>query len=183
MWQDLWAALALMLVIEGILPFANPRGFRKMMQLVGEMDDGSVSLFFGDLSGKVYALDPTTGAERWVVVADEHPHVRITGTPVFHDGRLYVPVSSLEEVAGAMPDYECCTFRGGVAALDAASGETLWKTHTIAEAPTRRGPNPAGTERWGPSGAAIWSAPTLDPQSNTLYVATGLHDTRIAHRK
>ena len=39
MWQDLWAALALMLVIEGILPFANPRGFRKMMQLVGEMDD------------------------------------------------------------------------------------------------------------------------------------------------
>jgi len=39
MWQDLWAALALMLVIEGILPFANPRGFRKMMQMVGEMDD------------------------------------------------------------------------------------------------------------------------------------------------
>jgi uncharacterized protein YjeT (DUF2065 family) len=39
MWQDLWAALALMLVIEGILPFANPRGFRRMMQMVGEMDD------------------------------------------------------------------------------------------------------------------------------------------------
>ena len=39
MWQDLLAALALMLVIEGILPFANPRGFRKMMRMVGEMDD------------------------------------------------------------------------------------------------------------------------------------------------
>ena len=39
MWQDLWAALALMLVIEGILPFANPRGFRNMMRMVGEMDD------------------------------------------------------------------------------------------------------------------------------------------------
>jgi len=39
MWQDLWAALALMLVIEGILPFANPGGFRKMMQMVGDMDD------------------------------------------------------------------------------------------------------------------------------------------------
>jgi hypothetical protein len=39
MWQDLWAALALMLVIEGILPFANPSGFRKMMRMVGEMDD------------------------------------------------------------------------------------------------------------------------------------------------
>jgi uncharacterized protein YjeT (DUF2065 family) len=39
MWQDLWAALALMLVIEGILPFANPRGFRNMLRLVDEMDD------------------------------------------------------------------------------------------------------------------------------------------------
>ena len=39
MWQDLWTALALMLVIEGILPFASPRGFREMMRMVGEMDD------------------------------------------------------------------------------------------------------------------------------------------------
>lgn len=39
MWEDLWVALALMLVLEGILPFANPRGFRKMMQTVSDMDD------------------------------------------------------------------------------------------------------------------------------------------------
>ncbi len=39
MWQDLFAALALMLVIEGILPFASPGGFRNMMRMVGEMDD------------------------------------------------------------------------------------------------------------------------------------------------
>lgn len=39
MWQDLWVALALMLVIEGILPFANPGGFRNMMRMASEMDD------------------------------------------------------------------------------------------------------------------------------------------------
>ncbi len=39
MWDDLWVALALMLVLEGILPFVNPRGFRKMMQTVSDMDD------------------------------------------------------------------------------------------------------------------------------------------------
>jgi len=39
MWQDLWVALALMLVIEGILPFVNPRGFRNMLRMAGEMDD------------------------------------------------------------------------------------------------------------------------------------------------
>lgn len=44
MWQDLAAAVALMLVIEGILPFASPRGFREMMRVVGESDDRSLRL-------------------------------------------------------------------------------------------------------------------------------------------
>ena len=42
MWQDLGAALALILVIEGILPFANPNGFRNLMRMAGEMDDKSL---------------------------------------------------------------------------------------------------------------------------------------------
>ena len=42
MWQDLGAALALILVIEGILPFANPKGFRNLMRMAGEMDDKSL---------------------------------------------------------------------------------------------------------------------------------------------
>jgi hypothetical protein len=39
MWQELLTALALLLVIEGIMPFASPRGFRDMLRLVGEMDE------------------------------------------------------------------------------------------------------------------------------------------------
>ena len=61
------------------------------------------------------------------------PVARITGSPTFYDGRLYVPVASGEEGAGAAPTYECCKFRGSVVALDAATGKTVWKTYTIPE--------------------------------------------------
>ncbi|WP_456376588.1 DUF2065 domain-containing protein [Thiolapillus sp.] len=41
-WRDLWAALALMLVLEGILPFLNPGRFRNMLRMLDEMDDALV---------------------------------------------------------------------------------------------------------------------------------------------
>lgn len=44
MWQDLATALALVLVIEGILPFVNPRGLREMMRVVNESDDKSLRI-------------------------------------------------------------------------------------------------------------------------------------------
>lgn len=55
MWQDLWTALALVLVIEGILPFVSPGGFRNMLRLVGEMDDRTLrnSGLFTMLAGLV----------------------------------------------------------------------------------------------------------------------------------
>ena len=152
--------------------FEAHAGVRTALTL-GKLEDGTISLFFGDLSGKVYAIDPDTGAERWHIIADDHPHVRITGTPVYHANRLYVPISSLEEVAGAMPDYPCCSFRGGVLVVDAANGEAIWKRRTIAEAPSKRKINAVGTQLWGPSGAAVWTAPTLEPETNTIYVVTG----------
>lgn len=42
MWHALWVATALVLVIEGILPFLNPRGYRNMMATVSRMSDRSV---------------------------------------------------------------------------------------------------------------------------------------------
>jgi hypothetical protein len=39
MWQDFLTALALVFVIEGILPFLNPNGFRNTMRTVSELDD------------------------------------------------------------------------------------------------------------------------------------------------
>ena len=39
MWQDLLAAIALVLVIEGILPFLNPPGYRRTLLLASQMND------------------------------------------------------------------------------------------------------------------------------------------------
>lgn len=39
MWHDLLVAFALMLVIEGILPFLNPDAMRKLLVLLAQFDD------------------------------------------------------------------------------------------------------------------------------------------------
>ncbi len=41
-WQDLFAALALMLVFEGMFPFLNPRRYRDLLRLIEQMDDAAV---------------------------------------------------------------------------------------------------------------------------------------------
>lgn len=44
MWHDLLVALALVMVIEGILPFLSPGSMRNMVRMVGEMDDRSLRI-------------------------------------------------------------------------------------------------------------------------------------------
>ncbi|HZJ30284.1 MAG TPA: PQQ-binding-like beta-propeller repeat protein [Vicinamibacterales bacterium] len=129
--------------------------------------------YFGDTAANVYAVDAQTGVARWRKSVEQHPLARITGSVTVHDGRLYVPTSSYEESQGADPQYPCCTFRGSVTALDAGTGAVAWKTYMIPEEPKRRGSSSAGVPLWGPSGAAIWSAPTIDARRGLLYVATG----------
>ena len=67
------------------------------------------------------------------VRTDDHPATMVTSTPAFYNGRLYVGVSSFEEVRAITAGY-VCSFRGSVQALDAATGKVLWKTYTIADA-------------------------------------------------
>lgn len=38
-WQDLLTALALLLVLEGIFPFLNPRGLRRTLMQASELPD------------------------------------------------------------------------------------------------------------------------------------------------
>ncbi len=108
-----------------------------------------------------------------VAQGEDHAWARITGGSTLFEGRLYVPVSSFEELPGARPDYPCCTFRGSVVAIDATTGKQIWKTYTIPEAPAIVGKNAAGTPLWKPAGAAIWAAPTIDAARRRVYVATG----------
>jgi len=44
MWHDLLVATALLLILEGILPFLNPQGLRQMLLMMAEMDDRSLRM-------------------------------------------------------------------------------------------------------------------------------------------
>jgi polyvinyl alcohol dehydrogenase (cytochrome) len=126
-----------------------------------------------DLRANTYAVNATTGSLIWKKKVEDHPAARITGAPTLYSGVLYVPVSSIEEATGSRASYECCTFRGSVVALDTATGGVIWKSYTIPQAPHPTTKNALGTQLHGPSGASIWSAPTIDVERRALYLATG----------
>ena len=132
-----------------------------------------LAVFFGDIRGTAYAVDASTGAVIWKSLTDPHPLARITGTPALYEGRLYVPVTSLEEPEAGQGNYACCTFRGFVTALDASTGREVWKTYTIPDAAKVVGKNSLGKDMLAPAGAGVWVTPTLDVKRRALYVATG----------
>lgn len=155
--------------------FDAPARVRTAMVIarIGTESAGKFAAYFGDNSGVTYALDAATGKLLWKTNVDSHAGARVTGSPVFYEGRLYVPVASIEEGWAMAPDFSCCTFRGSVVALDAVTGKQIWKSYTIEQEarPTKK--NKAGTQLFGPSGAPIWTTPTIDPKRKALYVTTG----------
>jgi polyvinyl alcohol dehydrogenase (cytochrome) len=153
--------------------FATEAGVRTALSFGRIAGTDRYAVYLGDIRANIYALDAESGALLWRAKADTHHLARITGAPVLHGGRLYVPVASLEEATGGHPQYPCCTFRGSVVAYDANSGAELWKSYAIATEPRPLEPTSIGTKRYGPSGAAIWSAPAIDAKRGLLYVATG----------
>jgi len=42
MWDTLWVAFGLVLVIEGLMPALNPKAFKKTMTTIRELDEGSL---------------------------------------------------------------------------------------------------------------------------------------------
>jgi polyvinyl alcohol dehydrogenase (cytochrome) len=140
---------------------------------VGSIPGNKHAVYFGDAKANAYAVDAATGVLLWKVTVEEHPAARLTGAPKLYEGRLYVPVASAEEPLGGLGTYyPCCTFRGSVVALDAATGKQSWKTYVIAETPrpTRK---TSKTQLWGPAGGGVWNSPTIDAKRRALYIGTG----------
>jgi polyvinyl alcohol dehydrogenase (cytochrome) len=125
-------------------------------------------VLIGDQVGWFYSLDAQTGKLLWKKRIEAHQGARLTGSPVAYQGTVFVPVSSWEETLADAKDYACCTSRGLVAALRVQDGSEIWRTYIVPEKPKLIGGN-----HWGPSGASVWSAPTLDPKRGVLYVTTG----------
>jgi polyvinyl alcohol dehydrogenase (cytochrome) len=135
---------------------------------VGEAN-GVPAIFFGDRSAVMYAVNAASGDLLWKTRPVEHLLATVTSTPQFYKGVLYQGFSSLETSLASYASAVCCTFRGSVVALDTATGRTLWQSFTIAEPAKSNGT----AKSLGPSGAAIWSTPTMDEQRGALYVGTG----------
>ena len=132
--------------------------------------------YFGDYMGWVTAVNAETGEELWSVLPDTHSAAKITGPPTLDpspDGHLYVGVSSWEQMPGRYITYECCQFQGSLSAIDVNTGEVVWTTYTMPERPRPLGRNSAGTQLYGPAGAAIWNAPTLDLELRRVYTTAG----------
>lgn len=108
----------------------------------------------GDMDGRLSARDRGTGALLWSRDMDvEGTH--LYGSPVPHEGRIYLGVASEQtDLTYEGPQ----TFRGSVAAVEAATGKLLWQTYM--QPPDGRG-------------VSVWSTPALDPARNLLYVGTG----------
>jgi polyvinyl alcohol dehydrogenase (cytochrome) len=129
--------------------------------------------YFGDLRATAYAVDADSGALIWKQKLDDHLVARITGSLAVYRGRLFVPIASLEEASGMWRQYECCTFRGSLVSLDAETGRQLWKSYTVLDPPKAIKKNKNGGQMYGPAGAGVWSAPTIDSKRNLVYVTTG----------
>ena len=129
-------------------------------------------LLFADQIGTVYALDARDGRQLWTTRVETHESTRLTGAIAIHGDVAFVPAASWEETRSADANYPCCTFRGSLTALRIGDGSVAWKTFLVDE-PKETGTSPTGARTFGPSGAGVWSAPTVDAKRGVLYVATG----------
>ncbi|WP_158258553.1 outer membrane protein assembly factor BamB family protein [Rhodopila globiformis] len=124
--------------------------------------DGMV--FIGANAGaQLIAVDAGTGRKRWMTQLDTHPSALLTGSPVVVGDRIYMPVSSNEQMAAAKPGYACCTFRGSLVALDIHTGKIVWKTYTMPDNGGRAG---------GFSGGAALAIPAVDAEKGIIWFAT-----------
>ena len=148
--------------------------------LVGIDGSGRTVAYFVDFRTSAYALDVATGNVLWKTRVGWHPESNATGSAVLHGNRLIVPVSNMEVVTAQNPAYACCTASGAVAALDVATGDVVWYHRVIAEDAQEVGRNGAGTPILAPSGAPVWSSPTIDVRRGLVYAGTGENYTRPA---
>lgn len=117
----------------------------------------------GTRNGFAVAVSKESGALIWRTKLDEHPGAMVTGSPVIHDGVVYLGVSSTEAALAVDPAYPCCSFRGSAMALDLESGKVLWKTYTVPE---------------GYSGGPIWGGPpVIDVARGRVIFGTGQNYT------
>ncbi|MEX1023767.1 MAG: PQQ-binding-like beta-propeller repeat protein [Planctomycetota bacterium] len=117
----------------------------------------SNTLFEATVEGMLYAIDKENGDVLWETRFTEDEHAGCSGRLTWFEGRVFVPVQSVEEMLAAKKkDFEP-NFRGHVVAVDAENGDIIWNQ------PLVHPPH---------NGVAVWSGFAIDPEDRSLFFTT-----------
>lgn len=136
---------------------------------VGRMNKGAAAgggrVFSGLNDATLIALDQQTGDLLWRHQVGENGIFgqTITAPPAFADGLVITGMANGDHF-----------LRGRVVAVDAATGDEVWRFVTIPE------PGQLGADTWPPQsdvwrwgGAGVWMTPTVDLDLGLVYFGTG----------
>ena len=119
-------------------------------------------VYVGTLDAHVVALQATTGAVVWDrAVEDYRLTYYITMAPLAVNGKVMVGTSGGEH-----------GIRGSIIALDALTGDEIWKRHTI-PAPGEPGSDTWNGDSWRNGGGSIWLTGNYDPELDLTYWGIG----------
>ena len=119
-------------------------------------------VYMATLDARVVALDARSGEVVWdTPVADNSAGYYMTLAPLAARGKIMVGVSGGE-----------LGIRGFVVALDAETGEEVWRTYTV-PGPGEPGNDTWPADAWRTGGAAVWITGHYDPDLGLTYWGTG----------
>ncbi|MCA9074536.1 MAG: PQQ-binding-like beta-propeller repeat protein [Planctomycetaceae bacterium] len=163
---------------------------RRTSQLGGVLASALVTgdlVCFADTAGCVVGLDRETGAERWYLntrsedFPDAHPLNMLMASPILADGKVIAAGGALEQLIAGFDFYRGSSGRGFVLAIDPATGELLWKFN-LGEKPQPLDPPIKLTDLqgtytfyYGPGTSSIWSTPSFDAESGSLFFGTDVN--------
>lgn len=168
---------------------------RELKETAGVFSSALVAgdgVYFADGAGFLYGLDRATGRERWKVdtrgeeFPGAHPLNSTFASPVLADGKVVFAGGAFEQWFAHLPEYKGCTGRGYVVALDPRTGKVLWK-YDVGPKPEPLDPPVVIEDSWGkhtfhfgPATSTIWSTPSYDEATKTVFFGT---DTNNAPRR
>jgi outer membrane protein assembly factor BamB/dienelactone hydrolase len=147
--------------------------------------DGAV--YFADTGGWLYGLDAETGKERWKVdtrakeFPDAHWNNLSMASPILADGKVIFGGGTLEQLIAGTKKYPGSTGRGFVVALEPKTGKLVWK-YDVGLKPEKLDPPVVIEDEWGkhtfeygPATSSVWSTPTYDAESNSIFFGTDVN--------
>lgn len=165
-------------------------------KLRGAASDGGIlgsalvidnAVYFADTAGWMYCLDAATGKEKWTVNArgkefpGSHWMNMFFGSPILANGKVVFAGGTLEQLIAGTSGYPGSTGRGFLVALESKTGTVAWK-HDVGPKPEKLDPPVVIEGTWGkykfdhgPATSSVWSTPSYDPDTNTLFFGTDVN--------